>query len=264
MMEHVRRGSRVTRHGTIPHGVTSHSSTSQDDAFHEIQLNGKQLFFLFMAATVVSVVIFLCGVLVGRGVRAERTAADLEAVNTPPSADPPPPSGTQGSAGADPTIILPPPPAEEISEVSPNTPVAGAEERKPAARTEKPAPSVKPEKAEAPAPKPAAAAPRPAPTSGTSRPAAGVAAAADAAPSSSTASAPGDWFVQVAAVNQKSDADSYVKRLAAKGYTARIVPPSDGVVYFRVRVGAFKTKPEAQLLADKLKRDVGVTPYVNR
>ena len=48
------------------------ASQVQDDGFHEIQLNGKQLVFLFMAATVVSVVIFLCGVLVGRGVRAER------------------------------------------------------------------------------------------------------------------------------------------------------------------------------------------------
>ena len=48
-------------------------SNTHDDGFHEIQLNGKQLVFLFMAATVVSVVIFLCGVLVGRGVRAERT-----------------------------------------------------------------------------------------------------------------------------------------------------------------------------------------------
>ncbi len=47
----------------------------QDDGFHEIQLNGKQLVFLFMAATVVSVVIFLCGVLVGRGVQAERSAS---------------------------------------------------------------------------------------------------------------------------------------------------------------------------------------------
>ncbi len=43
----------------------------QDEGFHEIQLNGKQLVFLFMAATVVSVVIFLCGVLVGRGVRSQ-------------------------------------------------------------------------------------------------------------------------------------------------------------------------------------------------
>jgi hypothetical protein len=49
--------------------LTSHV---HDDGFREIQLNGKQLFFLFMATTVVSVVIFLCGVLVGRGVRIER------------------------------------------------------------------------------------------------------------------------------------------------------------------------------------------------
>ena len=39
-----------------------------DDGFSEIQLSGKQLVFLFMATTVIAVVIFLCGVLVGRGV----------------------------------------------------------------------------------------------------------------------------------------------------------------------------------------------------
>ena len=41
-----------------------------DEGLHEIQLNGKQLVFLFMAATVVAVVVFLCGVMVGRGVPA--------------------------------------------------------------------------------------------------------------------------------------------------------------------------------------------------
>ena len=49
--------------------VTDLSHDAADDGFHEIQLSGKQLVFLFMATTVVSVVIFLCGVLVGRGVR---------------------------------------------------------------------------------------------------------------------------------------------------------------------------------------------------
>ena len=49
------------------------ATTTQDDSFREIQLSGKQLVFLFMATTVVSVVIFLCGVLVGRGVRTERS-----------------------------------------------------------------------------------------------------------------------------------------------------------------------------------------------
>ena len=47
-------------------------ASTHDEAFREIQLSGKQLVFLFMAATVVSVVIFLCGVLVGRGVRTVR------------------------------------------------------------------------------------------------------------------------------------------------------------------------------------------------
>ena len=34
----------------------------------EPHLSGEQLVFLFMASTVVAVVIFLCGVMVGRGV----------------------------------------------------------------------------------------------------------------------------------------------------------------------------------------------------
>ena len=55
--------------------MTDLSHDAPDDGFHEIQLSGKQLVFLFMATTVVSVVIFLCGVLVGRGVRGEAASA---------------------------------------------------------------------------------------------------------------------------------------------------------------------------------------------
>ena len=46
-----------------------------DDGFHEIHLSGKQLFALFMATVVVSVVIFLIGVFVGRNVRSQQAAA---------------------------------------------------------------------------------------------------------------------------------------------------------------------------------------------
>ena len=49
-----------------------------DEGVHEIQLNGKQLVFMFMAVTVVAVVIFLCGVMVGRGVRAPRATEQAE------------------------------------------------------------------------------------------------------------------------------------------------------------------------------------------
>src|SRR6476659_9773248 len=90
---------------------------TQDEGFHEIQLNGKQLVFLFMAATVVSVVIFLCGVLVGRGVRVERaTVAENSAVSsvaeTTPAQPPPAPAP---AAGTDPRAAAPPPPVDDLS-----------------------------------------------------------------------------------------------------------------------------------------------------
>ena len=62
------------------------SASDVDDGFHEIQLNGKQLVFLGMATTIVSVVIFLCGVLVGRGVRPLEPVA--EAANASRSSRP--------------------------------------------------------------------------------------------------------------------------------------------------------------------------------
>ena len=77
-------------------------ASTHDDAFREIQLSGKQLVFLFMAVVVIAVVIFLIGVQVGRGVRAERgglpegTAAAAAARGS--EAPPPPASATSGSS----------------------------------------------------------------------------------------------------------------------------------------------------------------------
>src|SRR3954471_13412403 len=87
------------------------ASHSHDDGFHEIQLNGKQLVFLFMAATVVSVVIFLCGVLVGRGVKAERAAPIQNEAGGVDVPGPPPPAPVQ-AANTDLTAT-PPIPADE-------------------------------------------------------------------------------------------------------------------------------------------------------
>ena len=85
-------------------GLSAMATTN--DGFHEIQLNGKQLVFLFMAVTVVSVVIFLMGVLVGRGVRASQA----------PPGDPPiaadQPSGSEQAPAAPPADDVPPTPDE--------------------------------------------------------------------------------------------------------------------------------------------------------
>ena len=89
----------------------------QDDGFHEIQLNGKQLVFLFMAATVVSVVIFLCGVLVGRGVKAERSVpapTETSGLETepPPAA---PAAAPAQTASTDLSVTKPPPVPPELT-----------------------------------------------------------------------------------------------------------------------------------------------------
>src|SRR5215213_6060615 len=79
-----------------------------DDGFHEIQLNGKQLVFLGMATTLVSVVIFLCGVLVGRGVKPLDTVAQAAG---PQAFDTPTTSAVAPGAIATPTPAPAPSPA---------------------------------------------------------------------------------------------------------------------------------------------------------
>src|SRR5204863_7225349 len=61
-----------------------------DENFHEIQLSGKQLVFLFMATVVLAVIVFLLGVSVGRGVRATAPqTASSDLVGAPTAAPPP-------------------------------------------------------------------------------------------------------------------------------------------------------------------------------
>jgi cell division septation protein DedD len=224
---------------------------TQDDGFHEIQLNGKQLVFLFMAATVVSVVIFLCGVLVGRGVRAERgdlvqTSAANEATATdvalaaPGAALAPVPAATTG----DPSVAAPAPSLDELSYFN---------------RLEKPNPA--PEALKTPE-KPAAvarAAERPSPAPA----AALVAPPAARAPAPPAPAAGPGYAVQIAALNVRSEADAVAKRLASKGYATYVdALPDRTPALFRVRVGAFKTKREAEAMAAKLKKEEQFNPWV--
>src|SRR5512141_51024 len=87
-----------------------------DEGFHEIQLNGKQLIFLFMTAALVLVVAFLSGVLVGRGVRAEKDVspvADAVGATATPAADPAAGAVPAAVQAAPPPAVAPPTPAEE-------------------------------------------------------------------------------------------------------------------------------------------------------
>ena len=236
------------------------TSQMQDDGFHEIQLNGKQLVFLFMAATVVSVVIFLCGVLVGRGVRAERAAvADLSsttaAVETTPQQAVAPPTPTP--VGSDPTVAAPPPPAADdlsyFSRLEKSKPVTDELKAPPPARAEA-APGRRP---------PLKEAPRTAASNGTA-PAPTV--AAESSPAAASEEPSGQGFaVQIAALNVRTEAEAIAKRLSSKGYAAYVLTPATGSPsVYRVRVGKFPTRREAESIAAKLQKEEQFTPWVTR
>ena len=240
----------------------------QDEGFHEIQLNGKQLVFLFMAATVVSVVIFLCGVLVGRGVRSQLTggsdtpvATNEETTPTPTQPAAPAPAPAPGS---DPTTAAapPPPPVEDITYPKRLGKQNGPEDQL------KPAPDRAAPAEPAPAPAAAASRPLPSPPPAVKEPARAPAPApAPAVATASTSPEPsGQGFaVQIAALNVRSEADAIAKRLSSKGYQAYVMTPANGTPsVFRVRVGKFPTRREAETVAAKLQKEEQFKPWVTR
>ena len=229
------------------------ATETPDDGFHEIQLNGKQLVFLFMAATVVSVVIFLCGVLVGRDVKAERSAASSDAttaaIEPAPQATPPP---AVTPVGSDPTTAAPPPTVDDLSYFN---------------RLEKQAPAVEELKA-LPAPVSNTTTPKPAPVARTTtvtkpQPAAATTNAVTA-PSPAVSASDG-YAIQVAAPLDQGDANAMARRLSSKGYSAFVLPLTETTpMRYRVRVGKFKTKREAESVAAKLQKEEQFKPWITR
>ena len=212
--------------------------------------------FLFMVVTVWSVGIFLCGVFVGRGVRAERASLVADAGTASPVTTPdvvPTSEPTPASTGSDPTAAAPPPAVDELSYFN---------------RLEKTAPP-KEELTPAAAAKPAA--PPPAPAKAPEKPVEKAAAepvAAGRGPSTAlrTGEPAGQGFaIQVSALRERNEAEVIAKRLAAKGYAAYVVTPANGAPnVFRVRVGKFKTKREAEAIATRLQKEEQFSPWITR
>ena len=217
-----------------------------DEGLHEIQLNGKQLVFLFMASTVVAVVIFLCGVMVGRGVRAQRpadavasvdAATDPTAVVTQPTEPAPPPAIPSSAPVASQETLTYPnrleghePPEERLRPTSGTRP--GSVSRDP----------------------------------GSSAPSKTATTGKDLVERLTPAEPAGNGFVvQVAAVNDRREADAIAKRLAAKGYPTFVTTPPKGIPkMFRVRIGKYPTRREAEAIAARLEKQDQFKPWITR
>jgi cell division septation protein DedD len=86
-----------------------------------------------------------------------------------------------------------------------------------------------------------------------------------AAPADAAAPAAGGFAVQVAALNLRSEADAMAKRLTSKGYSAYVLAAATGnPAVFRVRIGSYKTRREAEAMAAKLQQEEQIKPWVTR
>jgi len=238
-----------------------------EEEFHEIQLNGKQLVFLFMAGTVAAVVIFLCGLMVGRNLRAPKlevtaSAAEPAIVDPTRSAEqaPPPADGTDDGKPAVineplsyPKQLEPPIPQDEAITDDPTAKITAkaAPSAKPAPVAEK-APLVRDTPKEVT--KEPVSQPRDAPRK--------EPAAAAAAPPEP----PGNgWTVQVVAPKTREEADVVARRLAAKGYPAFVTPRGSGALLrYGVRVGKYENRHDADAMKARLEKDEQFKPWVTR
>jgi cell division septation protein DedD len=257
--------------------ITHDEAPVADDGFHEIQLGGKQLVFLFMIAAVVLVATFLCGVQVGRGVRSDRsvdaTSAEALATTTPPPAAS---TSSQPAVSSGPPAAEPPAPAQEREDelsypkrLQGDTAPAEKLKTPPSPGTQ----AAEEKSARASAPKAAASAPAPVLTqtqtpkqtqtqtpmqtqTTTHTP------TVTATPASSSGQ-PGAWVVQLVALKDRGDATAMANRLSAKGYPAFVLDPAAGApAIYRVQVGGYPDRDHADQAARRIEKEEKIQGYV--
>ncbi len=196
-----------------------------------MRLGPKQVIFLFVAAAIVGVVIFLCGVLVGRGVpiadvltgwsQLSAFAVADEVTDEPPAVISTPRREPSASDLADANLTY----YRRLAGVSVDDGLVAP--RRFAASERQPEP-------------PASAQPAPPRPSG--------------------------YLVQVSALRERGPAEQLAAYLAARGYTAFVTDPPTGtsVSLYLVRVGAYGTWAEAERVREQLERREGFAPRITR
>ena len=208
-----------------------------DGAYYEVQLNNKQLVFFFMATLAIAVVVFLCGVMVGRGVRDATLAAvpnDIAAGTLTRSAE-----KFNGKASTDTSTSKP-----ELD--YPDRLETGIVQSKlQTVKSESPETTLRKARRE-PTPK-ASPPPKPAPVRR----------------AVTLGSAEGAFAVQVVALKTEDAAQSLLSRLKNKNYRAYLEAGGEAGLH-RVRVGRFSTRAEAEKVVQKLRDEEKFKPYITQ
>jgi len=73
------------------------------------------------------------------------------------------------------------------------------------------------------------------------------------------------FVVQVAAVNDRREAETIATRLAGKGYPSFVTTPPRGAArMFRVRIGKYPSRREAEAVAARLQKEDQFKPWITR
>ena len=209
----------------------------------EPHLSGKQLVFLFMASTVVAVVIFLCGVMVGRGVPVGRGTGVTPAISAAAQAGVP--------EQPDPALATPW-----------DTPVAGADAPADVLTYSRRLGGDEPVEEELNDPA-AVSETGLAADPGTTRASQAV---PDTTPTSAGPDLADGFVVQVAALRGREAAGAMAEQLAAKGYPAYVQEPSPNAAaqVYRIWVGKYPDRREAEQVKRRLEQEEQFTPWITR
>jgi cell division protein FtsN len=253
----------------------------EEKSYYEIQLDNKQLILVFLAGVTVCVLVFILGVMVGKGRKEAEFASisktEQKVVRPEPDLTPPQeiqemkPSAKKQEAKKedlkqaksestqeDPayyeldTDKEKPLEKEPIKEKKDETTIASKDTDK--KTTDKKAETAKAEKPKTETPKDEIAKAEPQPKAESTE--------EDIVPEP-TLKDGGKYTVQVMATSSKSKAEQQLSTLQANGYTAFMKEEKAGdASVFKVRVGRFSDKDAAKKIATKLKQELRLESWV--
>ena len=224
---------------------------------NETTPTAKQIVFLFMAATVVAVVVFLCGVLVGRGVPlASGLTVSGAAADRDPMYDLPP--TTLSTPRSEPSAAA--------SESGDLTYYRRLSDGAPPSETLRPTTTrVEPESTEVAAPADPGDGATPGPEFEATEAIVEAPAETTAVPAAPPRPTEG-FSVQVTAVLSQASARRVASQLTAKGYPTVVVDPepNEPVAVYRVRIGPYAERAEAERIMQRLETEEQLKPFLTR
>jgi len=234
---------------------------SRDDGFSNLQLTQKQTVFLTVALMVVVSVAFIAGVLVGRDVKGSVPPGlyrETAVMDAPLPDDLPPPPPVQAGNSESPEGIV----KETVTypdRLTQAVPAAESLSETPGVRNEELPTDAAPAGSASAAGATATGVPLRRDPAGTT-----AAPLASAAMAFAEPEGPG-MAVQVSAYRNRREAEAMAGRLTSKGYTAYVMAPVPGAPnLFRVRVGKFTSREDADRVVTRLKREERLEPWIVR